>query len=271
MSSLGRNLRAFPAMLRIGFAEAVAYRAEMVVWMLATTLPLVNMALWTTVAKESPGGVFGRYNAADFVAYFLATLIVRNLTGSWVVWEMNQEIRMGTLSMRLLRPIHPFVAYAAQHLAAVPMRALIALPIAVILLVSTAGGHVVTDPLLIAMLPLSIAGAWLITFIASVAMGTLGLFIERSTAVFEVWLGLYAVLGGYLVPLDLMPAWLATPAKWLPFYYMAGAPVELLIGKSDRATAFFHLAVQYGWVLFFVLVARVVWRAGVRRFEAFGG
>ena len=33
---------------------------------------------------------------------------------------MNQEIRMGTLSLRLLRPIHPFVAYSAEHLAAIP-------------------------------------------------------------------------------------------------------------------------------------------------------
>ena len=30
---------------------------------------------------------------------------------------------MGTMSMRLLRPIHPFVAYAASHIAAMPFRA----------------------------------------------------------------------------------------------------------------------------------------------------
>jgi len=270
-SALGRSFRAVPALLRIGFAEAVAYRAEFVVWMLSTTLPLVNLALWSAVARESPGGQFGRYTQADFVAYFLAALIIRTVTGSWVVWEMNQEIRMGTLSMRLLRPLHPFIAYATQHIAAIPLRALIALPVALILLVTSSGGHVVQDPLLIALVPVSIAGAWLITFIAMLAMGTLGLFMERSTAIFEVWLGLFAVLSGYLVPLELMPSWLTEVSRWLPFRYMLGAPTELLIGKSDRAAAFTDLALQYGWVLFFVLLARLVWRAGVRRFEAFGG
>jgi ABC-2 type transport system permease protein len=266
-----RTLRAVPAMLRVGFAEAVAYRAEFVVWMLSTTLPLVNLALWSAVAREAPDGQFGRFTQNDFVAYFLAALIVRTVTGSWVVWEMNQEIRMGTLSMRLLRPMHPFISYATQHIAAIPLRALIALPVAVVMLLSVGGNHVVRDPLLIALLPVSIIGAWLITFVAMLVMGTLGLFMERSTAIFEVWLGLFAVLSGYLVPLELMPSWLTAAGRWLPFRYMLGAPVELMIGKSDRDAAFLDLAVQYGWVVFFLLLARVVWRAGVRRFEAFGG
>ena len=44
-----RGFRAVPALMRIGFAEAVAYRAEFVIWMLSTTLPLVNLALWSAV------------------------------------------------------------------------------------------------------------------------------------------------------------------------------------------------------------------------------
>jgi len=33
------GLRAVPTLMKVGFAEAVAYRAEMVVWVLATTMP----------------------------------------------------------------------------------------------------------------------------------------------------------------------------------------------------------------------------------------
>jgi len=257
--------------LRVGFAGAVAYRAEMIVWMLTTTMPLVSLALWHAAASAAPDGQVLGFGRGELTAYFLAGLIVRQLTGSWVVWEMNQEIRMGTLSMRLLRPLHPFIAYATQHIAAIPLRALIALPVAIVAFLSVGGGHVVRDPLLIALLPLSVVGAWLITFVAMLTMGTLGLFLERSTAIFEVWLGFFAVLSGYLVPLELMPGWLTRAAYWLPFRYMLGAPVELLIGKSDRATALHDLAVQYGYVAFFVVLAALVWRAGVRRFEAFGG
>ncbi|HVY49889.1 MAG TPA: hypothetical protein VHB21_28535, partial [Minicystis sp.] len=116
-----RAARAYPALLRVGFAEAVAYRAEMVVWLLTTTMPLVSLALWSAVADAGP---VGRFDQRRFGAYFLATLLVRQLTGSWLVWELNQEIRTGTLSQRLLKPIHPLVAYSAENLAALPMRAL---------------------------------------------------------------------------------------------------------------------------------------------------
>ena len=37
--------RAFPTLLKIGFAEALAYRAEMLVWMLTSTMPLVSITL----------------------------------------------------------------------------------------------------------------------------------------------------------------------------------------------------------------------------------
>jgi ABC-2 type transport system permease protein len=260
-----RALRAYPTLLRIGLAEAVAYRAEFLVWMLTTTMPLVNLALFSAI--EASTGPIGRFGQPQLTSYFLGTLIVRQLTGTWVVWEMNQEIRGGTLSMRLLRPIHPIISYSAEHLAAVPLRAAVALPIAVVVLV--ASDAVVKDPLQAALLPLTIVGAWLMMFSTMFMIGTLGLFMERSVSVFEVWWGLLAVLSGYLFPLEMVP-WLQDIANWLPFRYMVGYPVEVGIGLTSRAEMLQGLAVQWFWAGLAVLGALAVWRAGVKRFEAYG-
>src|SRR4051794_18821933 len=130
-SSVSRTVRALPTLLRIGVAETVAYRAEFLVWMLTSTMPLINLAFWTAVARD---GAFEGYDAPRFTAYFLGALIVRNLTGNWVAWQLSEDIRTGVLSMRLLRPLHPIIAYATSQSAALPFRGLIALPIAAILL-----------------------------------------------------------------------------------------------------------------------------------------
>jgi ABC-2 type transport system permease protein len=45
----------------------------------------------------------------------------------------------------------------------------------------------------------------------------------------------------------------------------------MLIGMTPRRAALVELAVQWGFVLVLGLAARVTWRAGVRRFAAFGG
>jgi len=115
--SLRSAAKAYPQLLRTGFAGAVAYRAEFLIWMFSTNMPLVMLALWAAVAR---GGPVGPYSQKGFAAYYLATLLVRLLTGSWVVWELTMEIRSGTLALRLLRPIHPLLAYSAENLAAVP-------------------------------------------------------------------------------------------------------------------------------------------------------
>src|SRR5262249_53620035 len=264
-----RILRAAPTLLRIGLADAFAYRAEFLVWVLTTTLPLIMLALWSAAVQA--GGPIGRFGQADFVAYYLAALIVRQMSGSWVVWELNMEIRQGMLPMRLGRPLHPLVFFAAESLAALPMRGVIAIPVAALLLFTVGRSHVTHDPLLLAMFIASLLGAWLLQYAVLAIIGTLGMFVESSLAFFDVWLGLFSVLSGYLVPLELFPGWVHRLTHWLPFRYILGFPVEILTRGLSRAQAAAELAIQWGFALLMCLAASRLWRAGLRRYQAFGG
>jgi ABC-2 type transport system permease protein len=262
------TLRALPAMLRIGFAEALAYRAEFVVWLFAYTMPLIMLALWTEVAREAPVGRFGE---SEFRAYFLAALVVRLLTGAWVVWEMNTEVREGTLQRRLLRPVHPVVAYLSENVAAIPMRILFASPIIAAAL-CWIGLDVFTDDVVQrALVPLSLLGAFALTFGAMACIGSLALFWESSIAVFDLWLGLYTVFSGYVMPLELFPESVRALIGLLPFRQMLAFPVENLLGLMSRAESLRDLSLQWCWVLTFALLLHVSWRAGMKRFGAYGG
>jgi ABC-2 type transport system permease protein len=255
-------------MLRVGLAEAVAYRAEFLVWLLSTNMPLVMLALWTAVAHDAPVGRFGQ---ADFIAYFLAALVVRLMTGAWVIWELNYEIRQGTLAFRLLRPVHPLVAYACENVAAMPLRLALSLPVATVLLVTVGASRVTRDPVLLALFPVTILGAWLITFLAMAIVGALAFYVESATSLFEIWMGLFGVFSGYLVPLELFPGWLTALARALPFRYMLAFPVEMIIGMQDRGRALAELGIQWLFVALLGACAVAMWRAGLRRFAAYGG
>jgi ABC-2 type transport system permease protein len=265
---VSRALRALPTLLRVGLAEAVSYRAELLVWLLSTNMPLVMLALWSAVAHDAP---VGRFAQQDFVAYYLAALVVRLMTGAWVVWELTFEIRQGTLAYRLLRPLHPLLAYAAENVAAMPLRLAVALPVAGVALWLTAGERLTRDPLLLALFPLTVLGGWLITFLAMAIVGTLAFRVDSATSLFEIWMGLFGVLSGYLVPLELFPPWVQGLARALPFRSMLGFPVELVIGLLPRQQALTELAIQWGWIALLLVLVRVAWRTGLRHFEAFGG
>ena len=227
-----RTLRAAPTLLRVGFSEAVAYRAEFLVWLLSTNMPLVMLALWSAVARDGP---VGRFTQADFAAYYLAALVVRLMTGAWVVWELNFEIRQGTLAFRMLRPVHPLVAYAAENVAAMPVRLAVSLPVALVALWILGGKHVTHDPLLLALFPVTVFSAWLITYLAMAAVGCLAFWLESATSLFDVWLGLFGIFSGYLVPLELYPRWVNDVSWFLPFRYMLAFPVELVTGGLTRS------------------------------------
>lgn len=266
--SLRNAARAFPTLLRVGFTEALAYRAELLVWVLSTTMPFIMMALWTAVARDQP---VGPYNKEGFVGYFLATFVVRQLTGAWASWQINYEIRQGTLAMRLLRPISPLWSYAAENLGAVPMRVMVAVPVAT-LSVLVVGPQAVPQQwwgwplLMVAML-----GGWLITFLANVCIGTMAFFIESSRHVMSVWLVLFFVLSGYMYPVEVLPPWLGRLVDWLPFRYQIGLPVEVMTSRHELPAALALIGRQWLWVVLLGALSVTMWRRGLRRFSAFGG
>ena len=260
--------RALPTLLRIGLHEAIAYRGEMLVWMLATTMPLVMLALWGAVARDAP---VGRYGEPQFVAYFLAAFVVRQLTGAWVFYAMNFEIRDGSLSMRLLRPVHPLVAYATEGIASMPIRVVIAIPIAIVSLAVVGPGAVTHDPRLWAVWVASIAGAWLISLFVNFTVGCTAFFTESSLKLMDAWLVFYFVLSGYVVPVDLFPPALRAAVDWMPFRYQIGFPVEVMTGAVSPGQALALLARQWMWVVIGLATTAVMWRRGLRRFAAYGG
>jgi len=267
-ADLARAAKAFPTLLTIGFAEVVAYRAEFLVWILTTNMPLVMLALWHAVAED---GAVGRFDHPKFTAYYLAILVVRLVTSNWMAWQMSMEVRDGTLSAKLLRPIHPLYAFAADHLSALPMRLLYVSPIVVVLLMTSWGQIAGHDARVALVLGPALIGAWLLMFFSMVLLGTVAFYVDSAMGAFELWLAVHAIVSGYLIPLELLPPWARAVTDVLPFRYMLAFPAETLVGLVAPAAALRQLVIQWVYVVATAAAAIAAWRAGVRRFAAFGG
>ncbi|MFT3706894.1 MAG: ABC-2 family transporter protein [Archangium sp.] len=271
--SIAATFRAFPTLFRVSFAEAVAYRAEMFVWVFSTTMPLIMLMLWTTVTTVAP--VEGRgghvWSADDFSAYFLSVFIVRQLISAWASWEINFEVRRGNLAMRLLRPMHPVIGYAVGNLAYLPLRTIVTLPV-VAILIATQGGKLPTDWRIWALWCVAMFGSWLINFFVNVAVGALSFYLESSLKLMEVWLALFFVSAGYLFPLEVVKVqWVRTLIDVLPFRYIISLPAELMTGRLSIDEAWRAIGIQYAWGVGAFVVSLIIWSRGVKRFQSFGG
>ncbi|PRP97445.1 hypothetical protein ENSA5_34370 [Enhygromyxa salina] len=268
MSASGRGRRSKVAALwRLGVAEASAYRASLLVWVLATTLPLISLVLWRALAESGP---IGDYDQHGFDSYFIAAFVVRQLSASWVVWDLDRQIRTGELSALLMRPVHPVLHHAMTNLSALPLRTALAAPVGLAVLLATGGISITEDPAMLALVVPVLALAWAINFVTQLAIGCLAFWLTKAAALYDVWLGAYVVLAGYLVPTSLFPAGLAEVARMLPFHAALGFPVELLIGRLSVAEAVAGIGLQLVWLVALGALAALAWRWGLRAYGAFG-
>ncbi len=262
-----RALRAYPALLRIGFAAVVAYRAELVVWILTASMPLIMLGVFDRVADAGP--VAG-LDHAGVAGYFVAVLIVRQLASTWLVWELNQQIRTGALSAALLRPLHPLVWHSAETLATVPLRVVVLAPLLLPIWLWRPELQLALDPASLLVFTASVVLAWGVNFAVHTAFASLAFWLGQSMGLFQVWFGVWVLFSGYAIPLGAMPEWAQLFAEWAPFRAIIGIPADVLSGRVTLAHAPQLLAVQALWLCAFAALGGALWRRGVRRYEGQG-
>jgi ABC-2 type transport system permease protein len=267
LGTLGHALRALPSLFKVSWADMVAYRAEILIWFLTASLPLIMMLVWDRVAED---GQVGRFDQRGFAGYFTATLVCRQLTGSWVIWEINQWIRTGSLSPALLKPLNPLLFLATESLAEKPMRFSILVPLVLVLFAWKPEMRLDVGPLALGLTAVSIFLGWLLTLLIQVSFGCLAFRFEQTMGLYMVWFGLWSLLSGYLFPLELLPPVVRASVQWLPFRASLGVPVEILTGGLRGAQAVGGVVFQLAWVTVAALLARLTWRWGIRQYEAFG-
>ncbi|MBN8215639.1 MAG: ABC-2 family transporter protein [Spirochaetes bacterium] len=254
---------------KISLAETFQYRAAMAIWLIGHVLePLLYLVVWSAVAGAN-GGRVGGMGRGDFAAYFIALLLVNHVTYTWIMWEMEHRIRHGALSFALLKPLHPVHADIAANLAS----KLITFP--VILLAAGALALLFKPAFhpsswsVLAFLP-SLLLAFLLRFALEWVLALAAFWTTRIGAVNQAYFVTALFFSGQIAPLALLPSPMAFLSKILPFRWTAGFPVDLLLGRLDPHEALHGFLAQGAWILGILLVARVLWRAALRRYSAVG-
>ena len=265
-----RTFRKAKTLFDAWLANMTAYRAEIVIWMLAVAVPLIMMAVWIGKAQAG-GGTVGGLDTREFAAYFLAAWLAQQSTVSWVAWELDMDIRQGNLSPKLLRPLDPFWEFLMQHLTERFVRVPLVIGLVLIGLLLAPAGTVLTPGLEATLLfMLSVTLAFLIRFMIDYIIGILAFWTEQALAFDETYFILATFLAGGFAPLELFPTAVRNFVEWTPFPYVVYYPAKILTGQlpaSDTARVF---AVQLAWVLSLVLLRQVMWRVGLKKYGAVG-
>jgi len=262
-------LETYRAFLRIAVLEQLQYRASGAIWMIGSVLePVVFLVVWSTVARSQGGAVAG-FTAQTFAAYYIVLMMVNHLTFTWVMHDFQFRVQMGQLSFALLRPVHPIHEDVAANVAYKLVMLTVMMPALVVLWYAFEPEFALAAWSTATFVP-ALLLAFLLRFLAEWTLALATFWMTRVTAMNQIYFSLQMFLAGRVAPIALLPAWLGDLAHGLPFYYMVGFPVELLLGKISADAALDGLMAQLVWVAVMAALIALVWRRAVARFSAVG-
>jgi ABC-2 type transport system permease protein len=202
--------------------------------------------------------------------YILLAQVFGVLTDGFLVWEIGQMLRQGSIAHLLLRPLDLQASYYVLYLSSLATQLLMQLPIAVVATLLF-GLRWPNDP--------AVWGAFVVTALLG---RTVLYFFDWLLACItfyttEVWglsvlvFGLGLFLSGALVPLQMMPDWLQRLVLAVPFAQILAVPLSVLSGIAPIADAPRLWLGQLAWIVGLFVAARLFFRVAVRKVTVQGG
>lgn len=274
MTSLVRDQwQKYGPVLSIGMQDTFVYRWNFLIRAVFSLVPLIGTVFVWSAVFHARGSNIGPYDFPEMVFYFLLTLLVENLvTPTEDEWRIAAEIRDGQISALILKPLDHltyrsslFFSYRALYTAVTtPIVGLVFLYYHSYLRLPQ---HLSTWPIF----ALSVLMAALIQFFIAYSLAMMAFWVlEISTIVF-IFYSFEYFLSGQVFPLDIMPAGLQSFLKFCPFTYELFFPVQIYMERIPSGALWQGLAIQACWALLAYLIARSLWRLGVRHYQAVGG
>jgi ABC-2 type transport system permease protein len=225
---------------------------------------LVLGSLWRAAAGANDGMVVG-YSAAALSWYIAMSEAAVVSIDVRLIEDIGTDIAGGAVTVELLRPASVLGLRVAAQLGRTLPRLAACFVSGGALTWLVAGAPPDAGGLALAAAALVLAVA--LNLVAQHAFAAAAFWVHDARSTWFLYLKLTFILGGMLIPLEVLPGGLETTAKLLPFMAMAYVPARLASGHVEPQL----LAVQLGWLVGLALVARAVFAAGERRLRSVGG
>lgn len=250
--------------LFVYYAHMLEYRAEIFLWILSGSLPIILMGVWVEAAQ---GGQFA-LSSIEFARYFFCVFQVRQFTNVWVIWDFEKEVIEGKLSFKLLHPFDPGWHHVARHLAEKMTR----FPIAILLTLLFFGLYPQAmwrpsfSQLILCLMAICLS--FTLRFLIQYTFAMFAFWTERASAIQQFWFLFDIFLSGITAPLDVFPTTVRDIVMWTPFPYTVYFPAALLIDIPVNIIGGFLM--MLAWIGIFFVINRSLWKWGLKQYSGMG-
>jgi ABC-2 type transport system permease protein len=272
------SLRTWWIILRVSIEERLVYRGDFALGTLMRFLPLVTQvffwgAIFDAVAGAGGAATIAGYTYEQMIAYYLLTQVSRAFSSMpGLATSISLQIRNGEIKKFLVQPVdligflllgrvaHKLVYYIVA-----------AAPYALVFYLCRSFFEGWPPPHIMAAYIASLVMSFLLGFFLEACFGLIGFWWLEVSSLLFIYMLFNFFFSGHMFPIDMLPGFWGTLVRIIPLQYLAYFPAAVFLGKVQGADLAWGLAVQAAWVVFFIVLCRVMFHLGVKRYSGFGG
>jgi ABC-2 type transport system permease protein len=256
------------AAIKNGIKGALAYRGEFLVGLIGSAIvPVgIQLMLWYAIFQSGNTTHFAGMDYPELLAYTWTSLLFSQIRGGDYDFELIEQIRTGTLSNFLLRPVGVVEFVFFQGFGEKLYTALVCLFFGLIATIFTK----LTVIHLLMGLFLAILGN-MIAYLLGASLAAAAFYWENAFAVLMVKNMVVSLLCGEVLPLSIVPEKYSFIWKSTPFYLFVYGPTQIALGKWDTHQFYAEVGFALLWIFGFWAALKLLWTYSINRYQGIGG
>ncbi len=270
-----RKLRIYTPFINAGIQETATYRVNWIFFMLGNSLAcFVSFFIWSAVYASSGQESMNGFTMPQMVVYIVLMYLTSTMSASDVAQTIGEEIRDGTIAMRLMRPVSYNATFLFQELGNKIMTVgvlLVPIVVAVEVIRFLYTGEVQFNIINFLLYILSCVFAYMINFFFHICFGFIAFVIKYLWGANMMKNAIVGFLSGTIIPLAFLPDTLEQVFLFLPFASLNYTPVMVYMGMYNGLTLVYYLGLQLFWVAAFWGLSKLLWAVASKHLSVQGG
>jgi len=268
-----KTLKKYVCCYTLGIQSAMEYRADFLVSLISSGFAvIVQFFLWTAIYAGSAETELYGYDYGQMAVYVVMAGVKAKVTYTGFEEEIMIDVMEGNLNRFFVQPIGrmPYRIFLFLGRKTIQMAMIILISAGLLWVLSaTAGAQFGVYNIALALLvaPLSL----LINCMLFYCLSAVSFWMTWAWGIFNGMRVVSVILGGGMFPLEVFGERAMNVLRFLPFTYIIYFPLRIVTGGAVGLDILCGVAAQIIWILILILLSKIVWRRGMKRYIAARG
>lgn len=270
-----RKLHIYLPFVNAGMQETTTYRVDWIFMIAGNVLGcFVSYFIWNAVFLSSQSDTINGFTISQMIVYIFLMFLASTLISSGGTYDIAEEIRDGSIAMRVLKPISYNSTFLFQELGnKILTTFILVIPIVVgIEIFRTNLLETIQFSFLNLLLYfLSSIFAYLINFFFNICFGFIAFITKYLWGANMIKNCIVGFLSGAMIPFSFFPEAIEKLFLFLPFASLNYTPVMIYMDVYKGVDILYYFCLQVLWMLFFWGLSKLLWKIAIKRLSIQGG